>query len=306
MQYRKLGQTGMTTSVVGVGAWQFGGEWGQKFDIDQVRLILDAARHMGINLIDTAECYGDHLSEQLIGEAIVQDRDHWIVATKFGHKFLGHLERGTDFSAVGVVKQLEASLKALRIDRIDLYQAHGVSQETFDDDSLWSELEKQKQIGKIRSIGVSIGFDPMPLERTEVEAVQTIYNRLDQDAEEAVLPACQKKNLGVLARVPLASGFLSDRYKPGQRWPHGDVRQRRKPEDIDRRLKQVEQIGRNQVPNGANLSAWALSWCLKNPAVTTVIPGCKSVEQVEANAAAADLDIQQAAHPQATELESSG
>ena len=303
MKYRKLGKTGMTVSVVGIGTWQFGGEWGKIFDPNTVKAMFDACRRLGINLIDTAECYGDHTSESLIGEAIEHDRDKWIVATKFGHKFHGFLDRTTDFSAAGMVSQLEASLHALRTDWIDVYQIHGISQDTFENDELWTALEKQKQLGKIRAIGVSIKHDPMPLGRPMVETVQIIHNRLNRGAEETVLPLAIEKGLGVLARVPLASGYLSGKYRSGQRWADGDVRSRRDLTEIDEQLKEVERIQKEEVPPGVNMATWALSWCLRHPAVTTVIPGCKSVEQVEANAAAVELDIGQENHPQATEVE---
>ena len=297
MKYRTLGNTGIVVSVVGIGTWQFGGEWGKTFDSDMVGSMFDACRKSGINLIDTAECYGDHTSETLIGEAIQHDRKKWIVATKFGHRFHGFLDRTTDFSAGGMVEQLEASLRALRTDWVDLYQVHGVSRETFENDELWAALEKQKKLGKIRAIGVSIRHDPFPLERPEVETVQVIHNRLNRGAEEGVLPRAKEKRLGVLARVPLASGYLSGKYHPGQRWQDGDVRVRHDTEEIDQQLQEVERIQREEVPQGVDMATWALSWCLRHPAVTTVIPGCKSVKQVESNAAAADLDISQENHP---------
>src|SRR5690349_25172769 len=125
MHYRPLGRTGLRPSVIGLGTWQFGGEWGVDFTQAQVDAILDTAAECGINLIDTAECYGDHLSEQLIGDYLSRrDRSKWVVATKFGHWFHSFMNRTDDFSVDGVRKQLEGSLRALRIDAIDLYQFH--------------------------------------------------------------------------------------------------------------------------------------------------------------------------------------
>ena len=122
MLYRTLGITGLRPSVIGVGTWQFGGEWGVDFTQPQVDAILDAAAESGINLIDTAECYGpDHLSEKFIGDYLSRrDRSRWIVATKFGHHFNSFLNRNDDFSIAGVEKQLNDSLKALRVETIDL------------------------------------------------------------------------------------------------------------------------------------------------------------------------------------------
>ena len=187
-----------------------------------------------------------------------------------------------------MARQLERSLKALRTDRIDIYQVHGVSQQTFQDDELWSELERQKQNGKIRHIGVSIHFDADVLRRDCIETAQVHYNLLDRDAEKEVLPFCLDQNVGVLARVPLAGGFLSGKYRPGKRWNKNDVRTRSEAQQIDERLSEVDRIMKNEVPPDVPISTWALRWCLAHPAVSAVIPGCKSVGQLQTNAAAAE------------------
>ena len=121
-----------------------------------------------------------------------------------------------------------------------------------------------------------------------VEAVQLVYNRLEREAEK-VLPLCREMNLGVMARVPMASGLLSGKYKPGTTFTQGDVRSTRQPERLAAQLAEVEQIAKQEVPAGVNMAQWALAWCLRNEAVTCVIPGCKNVEQVRSNAAAAKL-----------------
>src|SRR5208282_811412 len=119
MRYRMLGKTGLRVSVIGAGTWQFGGEWGVDFSQAEADAILDTAADCGINLIDTAECYGDHLSEKLIGDYLSRrDRSRWIVATKFGHHFNSFMNRDDDFSVAGVQKQLDDSLKALRVETI--------------------------------------------------------------------------------------------------------------------------------------------------------------------------------------------
>ena len=158
MIYRTLGKTGLHPSVIGIGTWQFGGEWGVNFSQPEVDAILDAAAEAGINLIDTAECYGaDHLSEKLVGNYLSRrDRSRWIIATKFGHRFNSFLNRDDDFSVVGVQAQLEASLRALRVETIDLYQFHSGSDELFQNEKLWDFLAEQKHAGKIRHLGVSI------------------------------------------------------------------------------------------------------------------------------------------------------
>jgi aryl-alcohol dehydrogenase-like predicted oxidoreductase len=157
MRYRMLGKTGLRVSVVGIGTWQFGGEWARDFSQAEADAILDAAAECDINFIDTAECYGDHLSERLIGDYLSRrDRARWRVATKFGHHFKSFMNRDDDFSVAGVRQQLEASLRALRVETIDLYQFHSGSDALFQSQELWAMLAEQKRAGKIRHLGVSI------------------------------------------------------------------------------------------------------------------------------------------------------
>jgi aryl-alcohol dehydrogenase-like predicted oxidoreductase len=301
MKYRTLGKTGLRVSVVGVGTWQFGGEWGRTYEQQEVNAILGTAKELGINLIDTAECYGDHLSESLIGEFIQGSRKDWILATKFGHHFHRPFERTDVFGAKDVVKQLELSLQALKTDYIDLYQFHSGPNSSFDQEELWSTLQDQVKAGKVRHLGISIGSNENIHQTSlasdvKAEAIQVVYNRLERQPEKEVFPSCVEQNLGVLARVPLASGFLSGKYKPGTKFAANDVRSRWDSAKLDAYANEVEVIERDEVPQGTDMAAWALAWCLKHPAVTSVIPGCKDPAQVRANAAAVDqVDF---GHPQ--------
>ncbi|UQZ36980.1 aldo/keto reductase [Paenibacillus sp. PK3_47] len=295
MKYRRLGKTELDVSVVGVGTWQFGGDWGKDYTQEEVDAILYRAKELGINLIDTAECYGPHhMSETFIGDFISRDRrEDWVIATKFGHLWHDHWANAWSVDQIRI--QLEESLKALRTDYVDLYQFHSGSDEAFDNDALWTMLDKQVQAGKIRNLGISIGSNDnlhQTRKATEVnaKAIQVVYNRLDQKPEERVFPSCQEQDLGVLARVPLASGYLSGKYKPGTVF-NDNVRKGHEREEIDAKLKLVSEIQKNEVPEGMDMASWALAWCLKHPAVSCVIPGCKSPEQVEANALAADLEL---------------
>ncbi|GAB6992385.1 aldo/keto reductase [Paenibacillus pini] len=303
MKYRRLGKTDLKVSVVGIGTWQFGGDWGKDFIQKDVDAILNRARDRGINLIDTAECYGPyHLSESLIGNFLKRDkRENWVVASKFGHKWHDHWDNAWSVDEIRI--QLDESLKALQTDYIDLYQFHSGSDEVFHNDDLWTLLDKQVQAGKIRNLGISIGSNDN-LEQTSkatelnAKAIQVVYNRLDRHPEERVFPSCIEQDLGVLARVPLASGYLSGKYKPGTIF-EDNVRKRHIRGDIDDRLRQVEHIRQTEVPGGTPMAEWALAWCLQHPAVSCVIPGCKSPEQVDANADAAELDLVKDDHPSA-------
>jgi aryl-alcohol dehydrogenase-like predicted oxidoreductase len=285
----------MRISVIGIGAWQFGGEWAHDFSQAEVDDILDQAAACGINFIDTAECYGDHLSERLIGDYLRRrDRSQWIVATKFGHYFHSFMRRTDDYSTAGARVQMESSLRALGIDTIDLYQFHSGPDPAFHNDELWKMLDQQKRAGKIRHLGVSIlgkGSVAQANEARSVgaEVLQVVYNRLDRRPEQDYFPVALRTQLGILARVPLASGLLTDKYKPGAAFLPNDYRSTLDAEKLNRDLEEVERLRSAEVPAGVPLAQWALASCLRNPAVSAVIPGCKDAAQVRANAAAADL-----------------
>jgi aryl-alcohol dehydrogenase-like predicted oxidoreductase len=298
MKYRALGNTGLKVSVIGLGTHQFSGEWGKQFDLSEVTSLLRRGRELGINFLDTAECYGDHAVESLIGQSIVSNRNDWILATKFGHMYRGGLKKVEAWSAAEVQQQFEQSLKALQTDYIDLYQFHSGSNEVFQNDELWSMLRDQVRAGKIRFLGISLSAavvqrqQTMQLERASqvgARVIQAIYNRLHLEAGQKIIPFCEQNGLGLLARVPLAKGFLAGNYEPGTVFGPNDTRAQYGPEFNEQQLKRVQQIKQREVPPGQNMAQWALSWCLKPPAVSAVIVGCKSSEQLELNAGAAAL-----------------
>jgi aryl-alcohol dehydrogenase-like predicted oxidoreductase len=266
--------------------------------------MLGKAAELGINLIDTAECYGDHLSEKLIGQALEGRRDKWIVATKFGHGFKPNFGRDFLFEPEHVQKQLELSLKALKTDYIDLYQFHSGTDEMFDIPGLWEMLQNQVKAGKVRHLGISISSKHDRIYQVDksssvgAEAIQVVYNRVERKPEEKVFDSCIRQDLGVLARVPLASGFLSGKYNKDARFIASDVRSSWKDDEMAEVIKEVEKI-KSEIPQDVPMAQWALAWCLRHPAVTCVIPGCKTVEQVESNAMAANLPDISDDHPQA-------
>ena len=296
MKFRTLGRTGLKASVVGVGGWQFGGEWGKAFTQAEVDAILDRAAEAGINLIDTAECYGpDHQSERLIGDYLSRrGRDRWILATKFGHRYTGFMGRADGFGAEDVRAHLIASLRALRTDRIDIYQFHSGPDEAFLDDGLLAFLEESRRSGMVRNLGVSIRGAGSEVQTREAfgrgyGVLQVVYNRLDPRAEAEVFPTARRYNLGILARVPLASGLLTGRHEAGEAFEADDFRSTLGREEIDRRVRLADRLAEEELPAGVSRVRWALAWCLRDPVVTAVIPGAKSPEQVAENASAADL-----------------
>jgi aryl-alcohol dehydrogenase-like predicted oxidoreductase len=295
MQYRVLGSTGLQVSVIGIGTWQLGGEWGRAYSQTEADAIFDKGAELGLNLVDTAECYGDHTSEKLIGDYLARhDRSRWVVATKFGHHFHGFMNRTPTFTATDVRRQLEASLNALKVEVIDLYQFHSGEDAQFENEELWTMLAEQKRAGKIRHIGISIlgkgsELQAREAKRVGAEALQVIYNRLDRRPEQTVFPHAKSDNLGILARVPLASGVLTGKFLPGAAFPSNDARATFDAEQMKANLEEAERLKASEVPPGIPMGRWALAWCLKNPLVTAAIPGCKTPAQVQENAAAASL-----------------
>ncbi len=296
MKYRALGKTGLDVSVIGLGTYQFSGEWAKDFSEAEVKLMLKRAHELGINFVDTAECYGDHAVESLIGKSIKHCREDWIVATKFGHAYKGATQKTDAWSADQVRRQLEGSLRALQTDHIDLYQFHSGGNEVFQNEELWAMLQDQVHAGKIRFLGLSLSADLMLKDdlqqlfaapKANISVVQAVYNRLQRKAEEQVFPFCQAHQWGVLARVPLAKGFLGGNYRPGAVFPENDTRSAYGAEFNNRLLEQVEKIRHEELLSGRNMAQWALAWCLKNPAVSSVIVGCKDIVQLESNAGAA-------------------
>jgi aryl-alcohol dehydrogenase-like predicted oxidoreductase len=306
MRYRPLGRTGVSVSVVGLGTWQLGGEWGKRFDQAEVDALVGRAHELGINLIDTAECYGDHLAEALIGRTIARHRDDWIVATKFGHRF--HADRMTGqrwspgdvrsdhWSPAEVVEQLERSLAALRSDYVDLYLFHSGPDEVFHRDELWAALDEQVRGGKIRHLGISLGASDNLHQTARAAAIgasviELTYNRLNRAAESAVLESCREQQLGVLAREPLANGYLSGRYRTSGVAGSGDWRSSMDAQEVRARLALVEEVRANEVPPDVPMAEWALAWALGHAAVSAVITGTRSLDQLESSARAADLDL---------------
>ena len=251
MKYRKLGFTDLVTSVIGLGTYQFGGEWGKQFTQIEIDRIVGTAADSGINFIDTAECYGDHQVESSIGKAIGKNRKHWIIATKFGHTFNDFMGRTPNWSPQNVTEQLERSLKALRTDYVDLYQFHSGNNKDFDEEGLWMTLGRHIQSGKIRYLGISIQhavvmnddlYQIKSAEKVNAQTVQVVYNRLSRDAERLLLPYCKKNGLGVIARIPLARGFLSGKYSIEHTFPADDLRSNQDKKMTTDMINNVEEI----------------------------------------------------------------
>ena len=299
MQYRTLGRTGLRVSEVGFGAWAIGGPaklgdveigWGAVDDAASLAAI-DAAYDAGVTFFDTSDAYGAGRSEQLIGRALKSKRTKAIVATKVGNRTIeGRWVK--DFSRAWIVQAAEASLKRLGTDYIDLYQLHSPSDTAAYLPEAFEALTDLKRQGKIRYGGVSVGpaaHGPWVIHNTPADTIQVVYNLLDREPEHELLPMAVRHNIGIIARVPLASGFLSGKFGPDTSFAPDDHRAKTySPERVRQMVGQVQRLGFLTEGKTKTLAQAALQYCLASPGVSVVIPGAKTPEQARANAAASD------------------
>jgi len=298
MKYRKLINTNLELSVIGMGTHQFAGGWGKSFLKSDVQKLLDEANNLGINLLDTAPNYGDHLSEELIGNALLGKRDKWIIATKFGQKVNSNGKNIHDFSADNILNQLNRSLKSLKTDYIDIYQFHSGTNNDFNNVEIWDMLHRQVEMGKIKHLGISMVdayvkkndlHQMKTMQNFKANILQVVYNRLNTQPENEIIPYCLKNKIGLIARVPLAKGFLSGKYKTNHSFPSNDIRSSYSAESNYKMLIDVERIKNEELPKNIDMAQWSIAWCLKNNVVSAVIPGAKNIEQLRSNAQASSL-----------------
>ncbi len=296
MEYRKLGRTNFEISEIGYGAWGIGGsQWLGGTD-DESLTALRRAIGLGLNFIDTALAYGAGHSEQLVGQ-VVRDADRKIyVASKVPPKNqLWPARPGIGieqvFPADYIVRSTERSLKNLGMETIDLQQLHVWNPEWIARDEWKRAFEDLKSAGKVRAVGVSIN-DHQPdsalelIETGLIDTVQVIYNVFDQTPEHKLFPLAIAQNIGVIARVPLDEGSLTGKIDETTVFPPGDFREGYFKGDRKKQVREhVESLLRDLVVDAASLPEIALRFCLSHPAVSTVIPGMRSMCNAEANCA---------------------
>jgi len=299
MNHRRLGRTGLEVSEVGYGAWGIGGSGWLGAQDDESLRALELALDSGINLIDTALGYGDGHSEELVGEAVRSRSETVYVATKIPPKNrLWPARAGTHadeaFPADHVRACTEQSLRNLGLEAIDVQQFH-VWDDAWVDQGDWREaIEDLRREGKLRFFGVSINdhepANALGLIRAGLaDTVQVIYNAFDQSPEDELFPACREHDVGVLARVPLDEGGLTGRITPDTEFPEGDFRARYFRDDRKREVHERAQAIADDLGVGEDgLAELALRYILSAPEVSSVIPGMRSVRNVERNVAVAD------------------
>jgi aryl-alcohol dehydrogenase-like predicted oxidoreductase len=299
MQLRRLGSTGRDVSEVGFGAWAIGGSWGDVSD-DESLAALHAAVDAGVTFIDTADVYGDGRSERLIGRLLSERDEDLFVATKFGRR--APLDPA-EYTEANLRAWLERSRENLGVERVDLVQLHCPPWETYYAPEVFERAEALVDDGLVGSFGVSVERVEEALKAIEypgVATVQIVFNAFRQRPAGLFFAEAQRRDVGVIARVPLASGLLTGKLRRETEFAEDDHRNfNRHGEAFDvgetfagipyeAGLDAVEEL-RPLVPEGATMAQLALRWILDHPAVSTVIPGARNPEQAQANVAAAEL-----------------
>ncbi len=301
MKYRTLGRTGFDVSEISFGAWAIGGSWGETDDTESLAA-LNRSLDLGINFIDTADVYGDGRSERLVARLRKERPDAtFYVATKAGRRLSPHNADG--YNNANLTAFIERSLKNLEVEALDVVQLHCPPTEVYYRPEVFQALDDLVQAGKIRNYGVSVEKVEEALKAIEypnVKTVQIIFNMLRLRPAGLFFQEAKRRNIGILARVPLASGLLTGKLRLDTKFAADDHRLfNRHGESFDqgetfsgvdyaKGLEAVEEL-RALVPAGATMAQFALRWILMFDAVTCAIPGAKRPDQAEQNAAAADL-----------------
>ena len=298
MDTRRLGKTGHRVSVIGLGCWQFGGDWGDVSE-DEAMATLRAAADAGVTFFDTADVYGDGRSERLVGRFLAERPGSGVlVATKCGRR----VEQDPANYTAGALRQwAERSRENLGLSTIPLTQLHCPPDAVYDNDAIFDALDEMVSDGILGAYGVSIETVAQGLraiERPNVATVQVIFNAFRLKPLDRLLPACEKADVGVIVRVPLASGLLSGKYTEATTFPSGDHRTYNRAGEafdigetfsgvpFEVGVQAARRLAKSAVPEGWTLPEVALRWCADAPGVSTVIPGARNPEQARANAAA--------------------
>lgn len=299
MNYRVFGKAGFKASEVSLGTWQLGSKWGDPFDEQVAMNTLQAAYEQGVNLIDTADIYQDGMSEHTVGKFLKGKKDKVFVVTKCGRKLNPHVSAG--YNEENIVKFVNASLKNMDVDSLDLVLLHCPPTEVYRNPEIFYVLDKLKRQGKICHYGVSVEKVDEALEALnyDISAIEVIFNMFRLKPAEELFPKASKQNVGIIVRVPLASGLLTGKYSEETTFGKADHRcYNRNGEFFDKGetfsgvdymigVKAAREL--KQLLHTDNLAARALRYILMYPEVSTVIPGASSPAQIMENVKASSL-----------------
>lgn len=301
MKYKALGKSGIRVSEIGFGAWTIALDWwGKKIEDDEAKRMLKRAYDLGINFFETGDMYGKGKSEKLIGEVFKGMRNEVIISTKYGYEFegaqqIGHSELPQRFDPLFTEHALEKSLERLQTDYIDVYGLHNPKMYHIQDDVIFHTLDNKINDGKINTyqvaLGPAIGWTQEGLEamnRKNVSAVQTVYNILEQTPGNELIREAERKNVGILVRVPDASGILTGKVSADTKIDEKDHRSVRKGEWVKASLGKVEQLRPIANRNGLSITEIAIKFIISKKAVSSVLPTVISTEEIEMFAAMSD------------------
>ncbi len=301
MRYNRLGKSGIKVSEIGFGAWTIALDWwGRDIPEDEAKRMLKRAYDLGINFFETGDMYGKGKSERLIGEVFEGMRDEVVLSTKYGYDFegvdqVGHAELPQRFDAAFTKRALERSLERLRTDRVDVYGLHNPKMHHVRDDAVFETLDglvKDGTIGTVQvALGPAIGWTREGIEamgRPGVSAVQTVYNVLEQAPGNELLEHAVANDVGVLARVPDASGILTGKVGAHTKIDEKDHRSVRKGEWIRASLEKTEQLRPIAQRNGLDMAELAIKFILSKRGLTTVLPTVVDAAEIEGFAAMSD------------------
>jgi len=301
LKYKTLGKSGISVSEIGFGAWTIALDWwGKKIEDDEAKRMLKKAYDLGINFFETADMYGKGKSEKLIGEVFKDMRDKIVISTKYGYDFesveqIGHKELPQRFDSEFTENALKNSLNRLQTDYIDVYGLHNPKLNHIRDDKIFQTLDQMIRKEKIKTyqvaLGPAIGWTQEGLEamnRKNVSAVQTVYNILEQTPGNELIKNGERKNVGILVRVPDASGILTGKVKSDTKIDEKDHRSVRKGEWIKASLTKVEQLRPIAERNGLTVTELAIKFILSKKAVSSVFPTVISVDEIESFSAMSD------------------
>lgn len=289
MQSTVFGQTGLTVSRLSMGCNRLGDA-----GVDPAAWppVVQRALDLGVTFFDTANTYNDGRSEEVLAEVIGSNRPEVVIATKAGMPMGGQNWSGRTFHADRLREWIEGSLTRLRRQRLDMFMLHSPTVKQLDTDDWAQAIMPLRENGTIRSWGISTDDHASGIRAIELgaELLQIEYDILSTSAEDALLPLAQKRNVGIMVRTPLARGLLSGKFRAGEAIPPDQQWRRPKGDALQDRLAKVEQL-RFLEREGQTMAQAALRWVLRHPAVHCVIPGARTVDQLEANVAAVNGDL---------------
>lgn len=298
MKYRTLGKSGIKVSEIGFGAWTIALDWwGKKIEDDEAKRMLKHAYDLGINFFETGDMYGKGKSEKLIGEVFKGMRNEIVISTKYGYEFegakqIGHSELPQRFDPLFTEHAFRNSLARLQTDYIDVYGLHNPKMYHIKDDVIFNTLDNKINEGVIGTyqvaLGPAIGWTREGIEamsRKNVSAVQTVYNILEQTPGNELIENAAKRNVGILVRVPDASGILTGKVKADTKIDEKDHRSVRRGEWVKSSLEKVEQLRPIAERNGLNITELAIKFILSKNPVSSVLPTVISVEEIDQFAA---------------------